>query len=198
MRTFAVFSAMLIFSAATRDVLAQRSSVRVSIEASAVYALLEDFNLDFIEAGPGFEVQGRASRGPWSLGIGYQRTAHDDVDLPDDLIMTSVFAEPRFTFPTERRLQPFFSLRAARVRQDLRIDFQGAAPADAETSGTMWGGGFGMRYDVVGRTSVHIAGTYSHAAFREYRVNGVEQPDSASEATSVILRAGVQVTFGGS
>ncbi|MDQ3996956.1 MAG: porin family protein [Gemmatimonadota bacterium] len=175
---------------------AQSTGARFGVEAAPFYTTVEGDDFEGIDAGLGFDVQGRFSWPAWSFGLGWQRSSHRIDELSDDLIVTSFFVEPRFQFPVQGELRPYFLVRGGLANQRLDADIPGFGTFDIESSGVIIGLGAGLAFPVAPSIDVNFSVMWAWLSFDDVEANGQEVPDSDSRGSGVLLRAGVSYTFG--
>jgi hypothetical protein len=175
---------------------AQAVGPRFSVEAAPFYATLDGDDFDGLDAGLGFDVQGRFGWPTWSFGLGWQRSSHDVPEVSNNLIVTSFFAEPRFQFPTQGGLQPYLLARGGLANQRLDADIPGVGTFNLESSGMIIGFGGGVAFPVARSVDVNFSVAWARLAFDDIEVDGEEIPDSDSNGSGVLLRAAVSFTPG--
>jgi opacity protein-like surface antigen len=175
---------------------AQAVGARFSVEAAPFYATLDGDDFDGLDAGLGFDVQGRFGWPTWSFGLGWQRSSHDVPEISDNLIVTSFFVEPRFQVPVQGELRPYFLVRGGLANQRLDADIPGVGAFDVESSGMIIGLGAGLAFPLAPSIDVNFSVMWARLSFDDIEANGQEIPDSDSRGSGVLLRAGVSYTFG--
>jgi hypothetical protein len=175
---------------------AQSVGARFSVEAAPSYATLDGEDFDGLDAGLGFDVQGRFGWPAWSFGLGWQRSSHDVAEVSDNLIVSSFFVEPRFQFPVQGDLRPYFLARVGLANQRLDAVIPGVGTFDLESSGLIIGVGGGLAFPVAPSIDVNFSAMWARLSFDDIEVNGEALPDSDSDGSSLMLRAGMSFTFG--
>ena len=175
-----------------------QSSTRVSVEVSGGYLLLGGDAFAATDDGMGFEAQLRLGfRGGSGLGIGYYRSKHSVPALPEDIAMSSVFADVRYYLPVESRLRPYVAARLGLMQKGTEVLIPFTGPVEGKARGTLVGAGAGLSYMVTSAIDVMLAAGYDLTFFGDSDYQGERFSDTSANGSVLGVRLGVSVGFGG-
>jgi hypothetical protein len=202
-----------------------QSRQRVSLQFSGLYA--KPFGGDFkdfdVGNGAGSEVQIRYTPGAFSIGAGFQFTAHSSpgyVMVLDDGSIVDVsgvgakifggFIEPRYViFLNSDRVAPYVSARLSLLNYRTNTDWAArgqpfAGTMDWTTMGLTANGGGGLLVRLNSRTNLDLGATYGYSSFGAYSITIREQSGASlkdhfegGHGSNVIVRVGLAVGIGG-
>jgi opacity protein-like surface antigen len=117
------------------------------------------------------------------------------------LLLTQLYAEPRFLLLKSDRFQPYLYARLSYVRASATrtlIDDTGAPDQSlAVQTGAAYGVGAGVTYAITPTVHAHGAVGWQHVSLSDIDFDGARVDGSTTDANSVYVRAGVSMDFGG-
>lgn len=175
---------------------AQSAAPGFGVEAAPFYATADGEDFTGIDAGLGFDLQGRLMWPAWSVGFGWLRSSHDVITISDNLIVSSFFLEPRYQFSTPGAARPYVLARGGWAKQRLDVDDPSIGTLVAEASGWMVGAGGGMAFAVARSIDLNVSAMWVRFSFGDAEVDGQTMADSDTKGSSVLLRFGLSYAFG--
>ena len=191
MKIQGTFMTVALLAAAAVPAAAQSVAPKFSLEPAAYYATVGGDDFEGIDAGMGFDVQGRVKFTALSLGLGYQRSSHGLEGLDEKVNVSGMFIEPRYEIPSAASFKPYLTTRIARVTQSLEAD-----GSEAKASGISFGGGVGVMVPLTSSVRLNTAASWNSISLGEIEVDGDAIPDSKSSGSSLALRVGMSFSFG--
>lgn len=177
------------------DARAQAIVTRFGLEAATYYATVDGDDVEGVDPGFGFDLQGRISWPVWSIGLGWQRSAHEIDELETDLVSTAFFIEPRYEFRSPGSMRPYLLVRGGWAKDRFSGDFVGFGPAEVETSGWLIGLGAGIAWAVSPGVDVTVSSTWTRDSFGDATLNGETVEDTKSQASHLSVRLGALILF---
>ena len=193
MRSLAALALAALFAG---PLTAQGTPPRFGIDGGLLYATVDGSDFARLDAGVGFQVQGRLILRGFSVGAGFVRTSHGVESITENLVITGFLLEPRYTFPTTGTLHPFLVARLGRLNQSLKANVPGFGTVDGEGPGNVFGAGGGVAFALAPQVELNVAATYNKLTFGDVTVNGSKDSDSATNGSSVTLQVGLAYVFG--
>ena len=150
------------------------------------YGNLQGGDFDGTKAGMGFDVNAGVARGPWQLGLGYDRTNHGHEDSNGDFVVSNLYLEPRFQFVSAtRRLTPYIAGRVGKAMASFDESYGGTSDAD----GWIYGLGAGVLWPLA--KAVQIDGALHYA--RVSHDYGSGDYSDSEKGNLISMRAGVRI-----
>jgi opacity protein-like surface antigen len=190
MKIQGTFMTVALLAAAAVPAAAQ-SVPKFSLEPAAYYATVSGDDFEGIDAGMGFDVQGRVKFTALSLGLGWQRSTHGNEVFSEDITASGFFVEPRYEIPSAASIKPYIGARLGRVTQSIEVD-----GVEVSSSGFSYGAGVGIVMPLAGSVKLNTSANYNRLSYGNFEVNGSEEPDTETSGTSLVLRVGVSLSFG--
>jgi hypothetical protein len=102
----------------------------------------------------GFDLNAGATRGPWSLLLGYDRTNHGHEDTSGDFVVSNIYVEPRYAFArSNSRLTPYVTARLGRAM----ASFEEPGGFSEDAHGYIIGVGAGLLWPLTGPLNIDAA-----------------------------------------
>lgn len=199
------FALALASGALTSDLHAQVGGSRgMRFEASVLRASLSGSDFEGVDAGIGFDGLLLFQVAPeWDLGLGVQWTSHDVDFLNEDYTVYQFFAEPRYRLPTSGTIAPYLFGRAGYVRVALNdVEFYNEFGSllftgDFLQTGMSFGAGIGLAATVSPSVQLHASAAFHRVSLGDAEFEGDEIDGTDASGTSMVLRAGLTIGFGG-
>lgn len=191
MKIHRTFMATALFAAAAVPAAAQVAAPKFSLEPAAYYATVSGDDFEGIDAGMGFDVQGRLKLTALSLGLGYQRSSHSVEGIDPKAVVSGIFVEPRYEIPSTAAFKPYLTARLGRITQS--IEGEGS---ELKASGFSFGAGAGVMVPLAGSVRLNTSASWNNMAFGEMELDGNQLPDSQTSGSSLALRVGLSFSFG--
>jgi opacity protein-like surface antigen len=164
------------------------------LEVSGLYATLSGDDFDETDSGIGFEgAIAFALNSKWSLAAGISRTSHGVDGLDENLTALQFFAEPRFMLGASGAMTPYLFGRVGYTSASL--EFLGV---DTKQTGFGFGGGAGLMYDLSGSLKLNVSAAFQKISLGDVEADGETIEDTDSSGSSLYVRAGLSIGFGGS
>jgi hypothetical protein len=183
--------AAALLGAAAFPAAAQVATPKFSFEPAAFYATVSGDDFEGIDAGMGFDVQGRVKFTALSLGLGYQRSSHGIEGLDENVVASGIFIEPRYEFPSAAAFKPYLTTRIGRITQSIEGD-----GSELKATGFSFGGGAGVMVPLAGSVRLNTSASWNSVSLGEMELDGDALPDSETSGSSLTLRVGVSFSFG--
>ena len=190
MKIQGTFMAVALLVAAAVPAAAQ-SVPKFSLEPAAYYATVSGDDFEGIDAGMGFDIQGRIKFTALSLGLGWQRSSHGNDLVEENINASGFFVEPRYEFPSAASIKPYIGARVARVTQSLESE-----GSELTASGFSYGAGVGIIMPLAGTVKLNTSANYNRVSYGNAEFDGDEIPDTELSGSSLVLRVGVSLSFG--
>jgi Outer membrane protein beta-barrel domain len=190
MKIQGTFMTVALLAAAAVPAAAQ-SVPKFSLEPAAYYATVSGDDFEGVDAGMGFDVQGRVKFTALSLGLGWQRSSHGNDFVDENINSSGFFVEPRYEIPSAASIKPYIGARLARVTQSLE-----AEGSELKSSGFAYGAGVGIIMPLAGTVKLNTSANYNRVSYGNAEVDGSEIQDTDLSGSSLVLRVGVSLSFG--
>lgn len=190
MKIQGTFMTVALLAAAAVPAAAQ-SVPKFSLEPAAYYATVSGDDFEGIDAGIGFDVQGRVKFTALSVGLGYQRSSHGLEGFDEKVNVSGIFVEPRYELPSAASIKPYLTTRIGRVTQSLEGN-----GSEAKASGISFGGGVGVMLPLASTVRLSTSASWNSISLGEIEIDGDAIPDSKSSGSSLALRVGMSFSFG--
>jgi Outer membrane protein beta-barrel domain len=174
---------------------AQAVMTRFGVEVASFYATVDGDDVELIDAGFGFDVQGRVAWPVWSIGLGWQRSTHEIDELETDVISTALFVEPRYHVPSPGAMTAYLLVRGGLAKDRFNGDVVDSGPAEVELSGFMIGLGAGMSWTASRVVNVSFSSIWTRDSFGDAKLNGQTVEDTKSKATHLSVRLGASIAL---
>jgi hypothetical protein len=191
MKIHRTFIAAALLGAAALPAAAQVASPKFSLEPAAYYATVGGDDFEGIDAGVGFDVQGRVKFTALSLGLGYQRSSHGIEGLDENVVASGIFVEPRYELSSAGSVKPYLTARLGRITQSIEGD-----GSELKATGFSFGGGAGVMVPLAGSVHLNTSASWNSVSYGEMELDGDEIPDSKTSGSSIALRVGLAFSFG--
>jgi hypothetical protein len=191
MKIQGTFMTVALLAAAAFPAAAQSVGPKFSLEPAAYYATVSGDDFEGIDAGIGFDVQGRVKFTALSLGLGYQRSSHGLEGIDENVNVSGIFVEPRYELGSAASIKPYLTARIGRVTQSIE-----AEGSELKASGMSFGGGLGVMVPLTSSVRLSTSASWNSLSLGEMEVDGDQIPDSKSSGSSVALRVGMSFSFG--
>lgn len=191
MKIHRAFMAAALLAAAAVPAAAQVASPKFSLEPAAYYATVSGDDFEGIDAGIGFDVQGRVKLTALSLGLGYQRSSHGIEGIEEDAVVSGIFVEPRYEIPSAAAFKPYLTARLGRITQSVEGN-----GSELKASGFAFGAGAGVTLPLAGNVRLNTSASWNSMSFGEMELDGDQIPDSKTSGSSLALRVGMSFSFG--
>jgi hypothetical protein len=148
-----------------------------------------------VDAGMGVEVAGRLRLpGGLQIGLALQRNSHGADFVDDDIAVTAVMLDSRYAFRvTGSNLEPFLGARAGRAQRSAEV-----SDIDVSSGGFLFGVLGGLALPVSRTVNLEFAASLYQVSFGEAKADGYGTiDDTDASGTSLGLRVGVNIRFGG-
>jgi hypothetical protein len=182
--------------------LSAQSAHRWSLQASGLYVGVMGSAYDGLSNGAGFEAQVRYNPSAFSIGVGYQTSAHDlNVQGFDKVNLSGGFVEPRYVLDMgSDRAAPYLSARIAYLQQKADITEAGETYT-LTADGTQINGGGGFLVRMSSRVNLDLGLTFGAINFEDVVVTNssgqsVTVTGSSGTGQNLVLRLGVSVGLG--
>lgn len=176
--------------------LSAQKAMKFGIEGGGVYATVDGDDFQGTDAGIGFQAQVRNVGSAFTIGAGVVRTSHAVEGTDEKLAILGLMLEPRYTFASAASFRPFLAGRAGMVRETMSATVLGTA-YDMEATGTAFGGGGGLAFNLSPNMELNLVATYNMLSFGDVKVNGDTQSGTDTSGSSVTLQASLMFIFGG-
>ncbi|HRP07657.1 MAG TPA: outer membrane beta-barrel protein [Gemmatimonadales bacterium] len=178
---------------------AAQSAQQISGQVSVISVAPSGDAYEGMSSGVGFEAQLRYTPSAFSVGAGYQSSAHD-VDMGDefgteDATISGFFVEPRYVIDVgSEAWAPYLSARLARLTQAADLD---ELDVRVSASGTQINAGGGVLVRLSPRINLDLGLTYGKIDFDdgELTVDGETYvvEGTGGSGNNLVLRAGVTI-----
>jgi opacity protein-like surface antigen len=190
MKIQGTFMTVALLAAAAVPAAAQ-SVPKFSLEPAAYYATVSGDDFEGVDAGMGFDVQGRVKFTALSLGLGWQRSSHGNDFVSENINASGLFVEPRYEFASAGPIKPYIGARLARVTQSLESE-----GSELKSTGFSYGAGAGIIMPLAGTVKLNTSASYNKVSYGNAEVDGSEIQDTDLSGSSLVLRVGVSLSFG--
>ncbi len=205
MRRFPAVSVLAIALLGVGVASAQAQSARrFSLQASALYVGMFGSAFEGVKDGAGLEVQGRYNPSAFSIGAGFQASAHSmDFDGSSETVnFGGGFIEPRYVIDIgSPQAAPYVAARIAYLRQTADVSVSGT-PVHLSAGGTQLNLGGGVLARLSPAVNLDIGATYGRIHFAEVKADvpgyGTQVFDTGSSGggQNLVVRLGVAVGIG--
>jgi len=187
--TRAVLCVAFLLAATVAIPAAAQSRQTVSAQGSGLYTV-QRFGAAGAVGGLGVEVQGRATRDRWSVGLGYQHSHHSSGG--SSMTLMGVFLEPRLAVDVgSDRVAPYLAGRAALLRQNSQF----VSVGKFSTTGNAFGFGAGLIAGLSQSINFDAGGALLRQSFRSRQL-----PNGAhirfEPFYGFVVKAGISVGLG--
>lgn len=183
--------AAALLGAAAVPAAAQVASPKFSLEPAAYYATVSGEDFEGVDAGTGFDIQGRVKFTALSLGLGYQRASHGIEGIDENAVVSGIFVEPRYEIPSAASIKPYLTARLGRITQSVEGN-----GSELKASGFAFGAGAGVTLPLAASVRLNTSASWNNMSFGEMELDGDQIPDSKTSGSSITLRAGLSLSFG--
>jgi hypothetical protein len=147
---------------------------------------LEGGDFGGTKAAAGFDVSAGVVRGPWQLGLGYDRANHGHEDSNGDFVVSNLYLEPQFHFVSAtRRFTPYIAGRVGKAMASFDESYGGTSDAD----GWIYGLGAGVLWPLA--KSVQVDGALHYA--RVSHDYGSGDYSDSEKGNLISMRAGIRI-----